>query len=468
MEKSSGLYLLVYDFYEARIRFGFYRYGDCLPSISHICGTFHLGRATVRAALALLETDGYIDNRERRAARVVYEADRGRYAENAWDYYMPRKDGLGEMREAGRLLIQPLWEAGARRWDRNRWEFYCRNLSGILPGDPPPSMELYLLALMELDNQLFLNLYWEVLRYIRMPSLVDRGKMKSLITPDTIREGLDSGDVVAWMNRAVWDVYVPLEEGLFSFIHRETAARGAEEIEAIPFQWNIYRNRPQMRYTLASILIRKILYGVYPVGSYLPSLPELAERYGASLTTVRRTLALLEEMGVTESFQGKGTLVCMKRKRLDLEKSEIREGLRLHRESLQFLRLTIRGVALFTLERASAGKRAALEGKLRGMLEQGNSYHCFEIMLMFIREECPLAMVQECYARIAELVAWGYPFARLLLPEGELGNAYALRVERMADCLCREEFEGFCNQWTALLEQEEEKISELGAQADGC
>ena len=56
----------------------------------------------------------------------------------------------------------------------------------------------------------------------------------------------------------------------------------------------------------------------------------------------------------------------------------------------------------------------------------------------------------------------------VLLPEGELGNAYALRVERMADCLCREEFEGFCNQWTALLEQEEEKTSELGAQAGGC
>ena len=61
----------------------------------------------------------------------------------------------------------------------------------------------------------------------------------------------------------------------------------------------------------------------------------------------------------------------------------------------------------------------------------------------------------------------GQPLA-VLLPEGELGNAYALRVERMADCLCREEFEGFCNQWTALLEQEEEKISELGARADGC
>ena len=468
MEKSSGLYLLVYDFYEARIRFGFYRYGDCLPSIPHICGAFHLGRATVRAALALLETEGYVENQERRATRVIYQADHKRYAENARDYYVPRKDGLGEMREAGRLLIQPLWEAGARRWNRDRWKFYCRNLSGILPGDPPPSMELHLLALMELNNQLLLNLYWEVLRYIRMPSLVDRGKMKSPITPDTIREGLDSGDVVAWMNKAIRDVYVPLEERMFSFIHREIAARGAEEIAAIPFQWNIYRNRPQMRYTLVSILIRKILYGVYPVGSYLPSLPELSERYGASLTTVRRTLALLEELGVTESFQGKGTLVCMKRKSPDLKKAEIREGLRLHRESLQFLRLTIRGVALFTLERASAGKRAALEARLRGMLEQGHSYRCFETMLMFIKGECPLAMVRECYRRIADLMAWGYPFARLLLPEGELGNAYAFRVEQMADCLCREDFEGFCNQWIALLEQEEEKVSGLGAQPDGC
>lgn len=221
MEKSSGLYLLVYDFYEARIRFGFYRYGDCLPSIPHICGAFHLGRATVRAALALLETEGYVENQERRAARVIYQADHKRYAENARDYYVPRKDGLGEMREAGYLLIQPLWEAGARRWNQERWKFYCRNLSGILPGDPPPSMELHLLALMELNNQLLLNLYWEVLRYIRMPSLVDRGKMKSPITPDTIREGLDSGDVVAWMNKAIRDVYVPLEERMFSFIHRE-------------------------------------------------------------------------------------------------------------------------------------------------------------------------------------------------------------------------------------------------------
>lgn len=149
-------------------------------------------------------------------------------------------------------------------------------------------MELHLLALMELNNQLLLNLYWEVLRYIRMPSLVDREKMKSPITPDTIREGLDSGDVMA-LDEQGDPGCLCTAGGEDVFVYPREIAAGSGEIAAIPFQWNIYRNRPQMRYTLASILIRKILYGVYPVGSYLPSLPELSERYGASLTTVRRT-----------------------------------------------------------------------------------------------------------------------------------------------------------------------------------
>ena len=84
-----------------------------------------------------------------------------------------------------------------------------------------------------------------------------------------------------------------------------------------------------------------------------------------------------------------------------------------------------------------------------------------------LREQA-LAQPPEVRQRAEEFrLRAGRPLA-VLLPEGELGNAYALRVEQMADCLCREEFEGFCNQWTALLEQEEEKISELGTRAGGC
>lgn len=459
MEKSSGLYRLVYDFYEAQIVFGYYRYGDSLPPIAHICATFHLGRATVRAALAMLEKAGFLRNEERKTARVTYQADDKQYAKNAVAYYAPRTAGLQEFSDAGRLLFLPLWEAGTRRWDKCKWEFYQRHISTILPGGPPPSMELYLLALAGLNNQLILNLYWEAMRYIRIPSLLNREKVKRPITERTIREGLEKGDVVAYLNETIRNLYLPMIDGLFSFLDQESADHGLSPVQPIHFQWNIYRQRPQMRYTLSSLFIREMMYGRYPVASYLPSLPELVQRYGVSLTTVRRTLSLLEALGVTESHQGKGTLVCMKRTYLDLTRSEIRETLRLYRESLQFLALTIRGVALYTLARASRESREALVANLRSVLACRRSYCCFELMLMFIKRECPLAMVRECYGRIAELVAWGYPFARLQLPEGGLNRAYASWVAQMVRQLAQNDLEEFSHTWTSLFAREEQQCA---------
>ena len=55
MRADSGLNRLVYEYFEARILYGYYKYGESLPSINKICQMFHLAQATVRAGLALLE-----------------------------------------------------------------------------------------------------------------------------------------------------------------------------------------------------------------------------------------------------------------------------------------------------------------------------------------------------------------------------------------------------------------------------
>ena len=41
---------MVYEYFEARILYGYYKYGESLPSINKICQMFHLAQATVRAA----------------------------------------------------------------------------------------------------------------------------------------------------------------------------------------------------------------------------------------------------------------------------------------------------------------------------------------------------------------------------------------------------------------------------------
>ncbi|MBB4683166.1 GntR family transcriptional regulator [Amycolatopsis jiangsuensis] len=57
-------------------------------------------------------------------------------------------------------------------------------------------------------------------------------------------------------------------------------------------------------------LQRKILAGDLPRGSWLPSEAQLQRTYGASQTSVRRSLLELERLGLVERLQGRGTVIA--------------------------------------------------------------------------------------------------------------------------------------------------------------
>lgn len=451
MEKNQGLCGLVYDYYETQIRFGFYRYGQCLPSISHICSAFHLGRTTVRAALAMLEKEGLIKTEERKPAMVVFQADSTQLKENMALYFVPRKDGITDFTESGDLIFQPLWEGVLLRLDSEVWELMQRRLKAARLGTMPLSVKFFLGILASWNNRLIINLFTEAVRYLRYPYLVD--KENPVITDPKLRD-LDREDAVTTLQSGISHSNDALVQELFGFMERSC---GKYCLEPIPFRWNIYRQRPQLRYTLASRIIREIMYGKYPVGSCLPSLPRMEKQYGVSLTTLRRTLSLLEEMGVTRSFQGKGTVVLMEPVPVDLSKPEIRDGMRLYGESLQLLAMTVSGVSRFTLEKASEEKRRALKEDLKQIREAGRSHYCFNVFLKFVGQECPSALVRECYSGLEELLAWGYPFTLLRLKADGLNTAYEELVGRMENHLQQEDFTAFSEDWKRLLEYEEQQ-----------
>ena len=124
--------------------------------------------------------------------------------------------------------------------------------------------------------------------------------------------------------------------------------------------------------------------GAYPIGSYLPSLPQIAQRYDVSVATVRRTLMLLAQLGVTQSFHGKGTLVVMRTAKMNFRMPEILEGMSLYLESLQLLALTIRDITLYTIKSCSGEAQERLTGKF-DLLRQENKVHiCFELYFKWI------------------------------------------------------------------------------------
>lgn len=324
MKQEAGLYRLVSEYYEARILNGFYACGENLPSIPKICSVFHMAPATIRAALACLEKSGYIRVDARKAARVVYQAESAGFRENAARYFVPRRDGILDLYQSGQLLFVPLWEAGLRRWEEKDWEELRRDLM-----DPPAEavsmpVQFFILALRALDNGLILNLYWEVIRYIRFPYLANReeGHWVRQNLQDLSRE-----EVIALLRGKLETRYSRSVDSLVAYLDRARDEYALEDIAPVPFQWRIYRQRPQLRYTLVSRIIREIYTGVFPGGGYLPSLPQMAERYGVALNTVRRALSVLNCLGLTRSYQGKGTMVCEQPlDGIDVTKPEIRGG----------------------------------------------------------------------------------------------------------------------------------------------
>jgi len=60
---------------------------------------------------------------------------------------------------------------------------------------------------------------------------------------------------------------------------------------------------------VADALRGRIVKGIWPVGSQIPTLPELAQEFGVALITVRQAVQLLKNEQLVQPEQGRGTFV---------------------------------------------------------------------------------------------------------------------------------------------------------------
>ena len=137
MANDNVLSELIYEYYESRILFGMYQYGDQLRSISQICASFGLARNTVQTALDKLEAAGYIKTEQRKMAIIVYQGTEKTFIENAMKYFVPRRDGMLDINQQGALLFSTVWEMGLKNLERSisAGLYKKTNATGILSED---------------------------------------------------------------------------------------------------------------------------------------------------------------------------------------------------------------------------------------------------------------------------------------------------------------------------------------------
>ena len=73
-------------------------------------------------------------------------------------------------------------------------------------------------------------------------------------------------------------------------------------------EWKFTEDRPIWQ-QLSQQIARQILIGVYPPGSKLPPVRELAAQAGVNPNTMQRALAQLEQAGLAQSNRTSGRLV---------------------------------------------------------------------------------------------------------------------------------------------------------------
>lgn len=458
MKTKSELNCLVYDFYVTRILFGYYSYGDSLPPMQKISEYFRLAVPTVRTALKLLEKEGYIEISAPKAARVIYKASRKDYLRNIARYRSARKEGLLDMRQVNRLLLAPLLNAGISAGDesslKDRWKKMKDNeFDGM-----SVSIGLYTSALANLDNNMVMNFYWEMNRYTRIPYML--GKLEAL---EEIIEKLDTlpkEEMGAFLTEELESVYVNVDKILNKKIQSEYPKLLDGQYPGIPFEWNFYYKRSQIRYTLGAKMIQEILYGYYPIGSYLPSLPKLAEHYGVSVATIRRTIDFVAGYNIVKSFQGKGTQVCLGKEDVTASQEVVRLALKYFLDGMQFVALTVRPVCRYTLNRISAEELDKLGQFLLTICERKKEYLLLDIFLTFIAERCPSPAVGHCYLKILKCLVMAYPFTLFQMEQAEFDRIYGEMIRQTIHNIEGREIDKITDGWGVFFEEQERYFRE--------
>jgi GntR family transcriptional regulator len=95
-----------------------------------------------------------------------------------------------------------------------------------------------------------------------------------------------------------------------------------ETLESEDVRRRLDQSQQPLYVSLSNLLRVEITEGRWPAGAQLPTIAELAQRYGVARVTIRQALGVLSAAGLIHAIQGKGTFVAEhfdRRKRIELD-----------------------------------------------------------------------------------------------------------------------------------------------------
>lgn len=404
----------IYRNLSGKIQMGFYDNGERFPSAKEIADQYRVSYCPAQRALKMLEKDRLIKlcrGRTTKVLRKPYE----NYLES--DIFKQRVTSLLDLCQSLKLISPALCSYNIQHFKnavpalRLKKSAEGRYAGRMLYQQFERSLRLF-------GNRTVLSLYYDISSFSESAFLdilyLKLGKEKA----GSLLQNVASEYSYHIQNQHSSDAVVLQEklealsstffDSVIEFLQNAQCSADCED--PIFFSWEPRKGRTRYCDVIAIDIICKINQNIYPVGMYLPHNAELADIYHVSHITARRTVALLNKLGITETVNGVGTVVISQGSSdipYKLKDLTLDDNMRDFLEALQILAIISKPIMLASLPHIPHETLEELSKAASITDEKKSLVHTVSIGLQSVVRHCPFAAIREIYSKLTLLLLKG-------------------------------------------------------------
>lgn len=454
MGEEMELQQMIYNTLLAQIQFGFYKYKCSLSPATEMSEHFHVSVDTVQLAYRRLKKEGYISLSRNVGAKVIVAYSDAEIEQHIQTFFSFRKDALLDLGSS----MQPLF--GRIQWLSLKYASpqtlaSIEHLSEQHAQQPDVLWQYYEQKYDALGNAILPQLARQIFLFFQAPFFSVAEHTSHLVKgSERIRHTLELCRRQDWpgLQRLLNSYHNDLNALLRDFYQARIVFPSLEE--QVAFRWSSYKKAGQLCYSLAVELLIAISRGIYPEGSFLPTREQLSEEKGVSISTIRRAVGLLCDIGAVKSCRPRGMQVLpfiQSTENCDFTQPVIRNRLLNVVESLQFFSLSCRAVCEITLTSLDAHSIGLWREKLM-MIKDIRHYDVLSYAILdLIAKTAPYKTIQLIYSELLKQLFWGNALRGLRGTQETANRMFEPYLTRLIDCLEECNFSAFSDKVEELM-----------------
>lgn len=454
MKKNNDLQTIIYTILVTQIKFGTYHYGDSLPYIKKMSSYLPVSVETIRGAYNMLKDNNYISLTKNVGAKVIVNYNNDEINQHIYDFFSTRKESLLDLSQSIPLLFSHAQLMSLKKLSSisiEEIELLIKK-SDILV--PYRSIRFFLEIYNTLNNEMLTRLIWWIFVFFHIPFL-------SIYKKNHILKKY--GHILLQMIQACkkndWKLVQSYIDETHNFIYhalddfcKEIPIPSSQK--KISFTWDTYKKNDQKRYSLGMDIIKEISKGYYPEGSYLPSLATLAKSKNISVSTLRRTLDILKNIGAVKSINGVGTQIVPKdeiKVNCDFSQPIIQKCLLDYLQSMYICALSCKKIIITTLTNMHPIQINNLIISLKHFKDINRCELGVYATLDYITKYAPFKTIKTIYTKLFNQFLWGYSLCSIIEDIHILNTNSQPHLEYLINCLNSSEYENFAKRIEYLL-----------------